>query len=783
MSYCLNPDCQKPQNRDSVEFCRNCGARLLLKDRYRSIQLIGRGGFGRTFLAIDEDKPSKPHCVVKQFLPTTQDMQHLRKAAQLFDQEAMRLEELGSHPQIPALLAYFSQERQRYLVQEFVNGKNLAALLHEQGAFSETQVRDVLVGLLPVLAFIHSHSVIHRDIKPSNIIRISGGGTARSLLDQPNWMELLHALSVEAAQGFQATVGDRRFSEWFSRQFAQPPKDLAIADYRQWQQLAAQFSSYPDQGLGQRQRLVAYTSRLLKEMRQRYDYAGAMLEGQLALVDFGAAKSATGSALIKTGTAIGSPEYVAPEQNRGKAVFASDLFSLGVTCVHLLTNRSPFDLFDTSEDTWIWRRYQLAPVSDHLGQVLDRLLEPGINRRYQTAIDVLRDLEPSPTTWSPPPLAETALPLQLAQSTPIAVLAPQSQTPPATIRSPALIAVQSIAATMAQPAPQQPPLQQPPLQQPPLQQTIFKKSTSAAHKAAKTVRSWQCVHQLLSAGKVYTIALSPSEPMLASSSGTTIKLWDLHTGQPLRTLTGHLDVIYCLAMSPNGNLLISGSADKSIRLWDLQTGQRLDTIAIHTDSVLCLALSPDGRTLASGSLYDPIKLWDLETKREIASLAGQAGRIETLTFSPDGLWLASGSSDTTVALWHLSPIASSDCEMRLLKGHTQPVSALAFDPDGKTLASGSWDGSVKLWSSRTWREKRTLQPESGRITALTYSLNGKLLVTGSNTLKLWQPRTGKDVMTLAGHTSVVSAIALTGDNQILVSGSWDATIRLWHYKS
>jgi serine/threonine protein kinase len=75
---------------------------------------IGQGGFGRTFLAIDEDKPSKPRCVIKQFLPVNQDAQHLKKAAQLFEREAMRLEELGNHPQIPTLLAYFRQERQQY---------------------------------------------------------------------------------------------------------------------------------------------------------------------------------------------------------------------------------------------------------------------------------------------------------------------------------------------------------------------------------------------------------------------------------------------------------------------------------------------------------------------------------------------------------------------------------------------------------------------------------------------------------------------------------------------
>lgn len=716
---------------------------------------IGQGGFGRTFLAIDEDKPSKPRCVVKQFLPANQEAQHLKKAAQLFEREAMRLEELGNHPQIPTLLAYFSQEQQQYLVQEFVDGKNLAELLHEQGAFTERQVRAVLMGLLPVLEFIHAHSVIHRDIKPSNIIRIATGQATEPGAVPIEWAELLQALSLEAAQGYIDFVSDRRFSERLREGFAKPPRELSIATYTHWQQVAAQFTSYADLPFPQRQHLVSNASRLLNERRQQHGHPTENRDGQLALVDFGAAKAAIGTALVKTGTTIGSPEYLAPEQSRGKAVFASDLFSLGITCIHLLTQRSPFDLFDTSDNTWIWRKYLKTPVSHTLEHVLDRLLEPGVNRRYHSATQVLSDLGGALAAGTD--ASDRPLRLASVQSTPIAVFA-QPAPSPGTVRSAAAAAVQVMAQAIA-PKPQR------------------EGKAPARRKAAKALTDWHCSQQLLNPGKVYAIALSPLDPLLASSSGTTIKLWDVQTGQPLRTLTGHLDVIYCLVMSPDGTLLLSGSADKSIRLWDLQTGQRLGTIAQHTDTVLSLALSPNGRTLASGSLYDPIKLWDLETNRELASLSGQAGRIEALAFSPDGLCLASGSSDGSVALWDVSVTAGQ--EPCLLKGHAQTVAALTFEPDGKTLASGSWDGTVKLWSTRTQREKRTLQAESGRVNTLLISGDGKLLCSGSDTLKLWQPRTGKAIATLAGHTSVVSAIALSADSQTLVSSSWDGTIRSW----
>jgi serine/threonine protein kinase len=119
--------------------------------------------------------------------------------------------------------------------------------------------------------------------------------------------------------------------------------------------------------------------------------------GNLVLVDFGAAKLMTGGMLPKTGTMIGSAAYTAPEQLMGKAVFASDIYSLGVTCIHLLTEVPPFDLFDSQEGTWAWRDYLKTPVSDELGNILDKMLQGATSRRYHSAAAVLRQLNPPPT--------------------------------------------------------------------------------------------------------------------------------------------------------------------------------------------------------------------------------------------------------------------------------------------------------------------------------------------------------------------------------------------------
>ncbi|MGB3237211.1 MAG: protein kinase [Geitlerinemataceae cyanobacterium] len=291
MSFCLNPDCVEPRNSPQAKFCQSCGSILLLGDRYRTLKPIAAGGFGHTFLAVDQYKPSKPRCVVKQSRPEEQGTRNLQKAAALFIREAQRLEELGKHPQIPELLAYFEQDDRQYLIQEFVEGSNLAQELAESGAFEESQIRQLLKDLLPVLEFVHDRQVIHRDIKPENIIRRSS---------------------------------DNRF----------------------------------------------------------------------VLVDFGASKLATGTALAQTGTVIGSAGYVAPEQALGKASFSSDLYSLGVTCIHLLTQMPPFELFDSSEGAWVWEDYLVnCRLSSSLKQILNKLLENGTSRRYQSAAAVLKDLQ------------------------------------------------------------------------------------------------------------------------------------------------------------------------------------------------------------------------------------------------------------------------------------------------------------------------------------------------------------------------------------------------------
>ncbi|NJM67030.1 MAG: serine/threonine protein kinase [Acaryochloris sp. RU_4_1] len=112
-------------------------------------------------------------------------------------------------------------------------------------------------------------------------------------------------------------------------------------------------------------------------------------DGKLFLVDFGASKSMSDSVLAKTGTMIGSALYTAPEQIGGKATYASDLYSLGLTCIHLITNMSPIELYDIGEDQWIWQDFCTNKASEGLAKILNKMMARGINYRHSSAAEVL----------------------------------------------------------------------------------------------------------------------------------------------------------------------------------------------------------------------------------------------------------------------------------------------------------------------------------------------------------------------------------------------------------
>ncbi|MEB3214177.1 MAG: serine/threonine-protein kinase [Leptolyngbyaceae bacterium] len=559
MSYCLNLDCPAPRNPDTNNYCEACGQLLLLAARYRALEPLGQGGFGKTYLAIDEGFEGEPRCVIKQQIYQMGDRPS-PEAIERFRQEVDRLAELGQHPQIPALLDSVEEEDGNYLIQEFIEGHDFESVLEEDGPFEEEGIRQLLEDLLPVLSFVHDRRIIHRDIKPRNLIA--------PLVDSP-----------------------------------------------------------------------------------------------VVLVDFGSSKKATQTALARTGTVIGSAGFLAPEQAMGKAVFSSDLYSLGVTCVHLLTGLHPFELYSVSQDAWVWQQYLLEPVSDELAYVLNKMLRRSVNQRYRTAAAALKDLR------SPPPDVGIQQTRRLTYDLPKGIAAVASYAPDPDFKAPP-------------PDPDYEPVPQ---------------------AADVPEQPWYCAHQLIGhGGAITTVAVSPSGQVLASgSTDRRIMLWNMQSGTKLHTIEGksllqndgHTDRITTLCFTPDGSTLVSGSDDGTIKLWDLSERKLISTLSSSEWVISAIAISPDGSLLVSGGDNGVIEFWDLERGEFIERIHKHGDRITQLYIHPDGKALLSSSHDQTIRLWDLRTAEL----LNTFRAHRAPIEAFAVSPDWFVMVSGSGDGEMTFW--------------------------------------------------------------------------------------
>jgi serine/threonine protein kinase len=160
----------------TTELGQLCGTKHLFRDRYEVMRILGRGGFGVTFLARNTSLPGSPLCVIKQLCPKVTNPKSWERACNRFEKEAKTLGQLGSHSQIPLLLDYFQGNGEFYLVQEYVRGCTIARDIRRNGPKCEGTVKQFLREILPVLQYVHKHRVIHRDIKPHNLLRCEDDG-------------------------------------------------------------------------------------------------------------------------------------------------------------------------------------------------------------------------------------------------------------------------------------------------------------------------------------------------------------------------------------------------------------------------------------------------------------------------------------------------------------------------------------------------------------------------------------------------------------------------------
>ena len=280
------------------------------------------------------------------------------------------------------------------------------------------------------------------------------------------------------------------------------------------------------------------------------------------------------------------------------------------------------------------------------------------------------------------------------------------------------------------------------------------------------------------------VAYSPDGTLLAVSTSIGVWLYDAVTHQEVNLLTGHESLVLCVAFSPDGQTLASGSWDRTIRLWNPYTGQHKATLMDDGMwDVTSIAFSPDGSTLASGGgrWSNKILLWDIGIGSLKAKFIGHTGNVTSVVFSPDGKMLASGGGwkDNTVRLWDLK----AGYQIANFTGDKYWINSVVFSPDGLTLAIASIDDTIQLWDMQTGEHKVTLIGHTGSVNSVAFSQDGQILASGSgdNTVRLWDAVTGDLKATLTGHTHSVSSVAFSPDGSTLVSSGEDEVIQFWDY--
>jgi TRAP-type C4-dicarboxylate transport system substrate-binding protein/Tol biopolymer transport system component len=278
--------------------------------------------------------------------------------------------------------------------------------------------------------------------------------------------------------------------------------------------------------------------------------------------------------------------------------------------------------------------------------------------------------------------------------------------------------------------------------------------------------------------EIYDIDVSPDGKYLATGSvDTTARLWDLASGEPIRTFSGHTGPIDGIAFSPDGKTLVTGSADHTARLWDVMSGETIRVFSGHTAEVGDVEFSPDGQLIVSSSGDQTARIWDIATGATLHILSGHSSFLTRVTYSPDGKYVLTGSGDDTARLWD----AATGAEVHVFTGHTDNISAIAFSPDSKYAVTGGDDQVVKLWDIVTGQLVREFSGHRGWVSGLEFSPDGQLLLTGSGdrTARLWDVATGQVIHVFNANTELQD-VAFSPDGQLVMAAGNDRIARAWN---
>lgn len=257
----------------------------------------------------------------------------------------------------------------------------------------------------------------------------------------------------------------------------------------------------------------------------------------------------------------------------------------------------------------------------------------------------------------------------------------------------------------------------------------------------KMIRSRQDIK-----GQVTSLSFSPDgKSVLECRMEGPVKLWDTETGAERLHLTGQ----GAAAISKDGRFIAAGTVGNNLQIWDVKTGNYIKTFSGHKDRISSVAFSPDGRFLLSGSQDKTVRLWDALSGLAHRTFSGHRYHVNSVAFSPDGKYVLSGSGDNTVRMW------DPETGKELKSWQDISISSVAFSPDGNFIITGGFDNIPKLL---TWPEgirKTVFTGHKLAVYSAAFSPDGKRIITasGDGTTRIWDTLSGREIIQLIGFTN------------------------------